>query len=64
MFEYGLRVCGASLESARLVQSGAYRLAFNPAGGSVTAMASRASGFGVFNVPQWPSPGCWSRGSG
>ncbi|HEX2324958.1 MAG TPA: acetoin utilization protein AcuC [Chloroflexota bacterium] len=50
MFEYGLRVCGASLESARLVQSGAYRLAFNPAGGvNHHAMASRASGFGIFN---------------
>jgi acetoin utilization protein AcuC len=50
MFEYSLLVCGASQESARLVQSGACRLAFNPAGGvNHHARPSRASGFGIFN---------------
>jgi acetoin utilization protein AcuC len=50
MYEYGLLVCGASIDAVRLVDSGEARVAFNPAGGvNHHAMPGRASGFGVLN---------------
>ena len=50
MYEYGLLVCGASIDAVRLVDSGESPVAFNPAGGvNHHAMPGRASGFGVLN---------------
>ena len=50
MFDYGLLVCGASIDAVRLVDSGEARVAFSPAGGvNHHAMPDRASGFGVLN---------------
>ena len=50
MYEYGLLICGASIDAVRLVDSGETDVAFNPAGGvNHHAMPGHASGFGVLN---------------
>ncbi|GAC1411993.1 MAG: acetoin utilization protein AcuC [Actinomycetota bacterium] len=51
MHEASALVCGASLAAARLVHLGTVQHAFNPAGGLHHAMASRASGFCVYDDP-------------
>lgn len=51
MLEASLLYTGASLQAARLVSAGEVPCAFNLAGGLHHAMASRASGFCIFNDP-------------
>jgi acetoin utilization protein AcuC len=50
MYDYYLLVCGAAIDTVRLVDEGQAPVAFMPAGGvNHHAMQARASGFGVFN---------------
>jgi acetoin utilization protein AcuC len=51
IYEGSLLVSGASLQAARMVESGEVPVAFNIAGGLHHAMAGRASGFCYFNDP-------------
>ena len=51
VFEWSRLVTGASLQAARLVDSGEAGLAFNISGGLHHALASRASGFCYLNDP-------------
>ncbi|MEW6586482.1 MAG: acetoin utilization protein AcuC [Nitrospirota bacterium] len=51
VFEWSRLVTGASLQAARLVDSGEVLVAFNISGGLHHALASRASGFCYINDP-------------
>lgn len=51
IYEGSTLVSGASIQAARMVESGEVAIAFNPAGGLHHAMADRASGFCYFNDP-------------
>lgn len=50
-FDWSRLVTGASLQAAKLVESGEVRIAFNISGGLHHALASRASGFCYINDP-------------
>ena len=51
MHEAAAAVCGASIEAALAVSSGAARRSFAPSGGLHHALANRAAGFCIYNDP-------------